>query len=140
MNLINTNIFQAVVTTAKAKAAQHPAWLRAIDKAAAELLHPFTYWAFADGVLTMQSPTSGKLYRIDDAHTCEAAAVGRPCKHRAARQLMVRYHEALTNMPSPAPVKPSTIAPPRRSLMDEAARTVYAPRTIKGETYHGIDI
>ena len=98
--ILNTQIFNSVVAAAKAKAADSPAWLRAIDRAVTEILRS-RYWAFADGVLTIQSTSSGKLYRVDDAHTCEAR--NGVCKHRAARRLLQRYAEMLAQ---PAPVAP----------------------------------
>ena len=51
------------------------------------------YWSFDGSTLTLQSTTSGRLYRIGDAHTCEARSG--TCKHRAARRLMLRYNERL---------------------------------------------
>lgn len=90
--ILNTAIFTATVAEAKAKAANYPAWIRAIDRAVVEIERA-RYWSFADGVLTLISTTSGKRYVIDDAHECEAK--GKACKHRAARRLMLRYTERL---------------------------------------------
>lgn len=90
--ILNTSIWKQTVTAAKNKAAQHPAWLRAIDRAVVEI-EKARYWAFADGVLTIQSTTSNKLYKVGESHTCEAK--GGVCKHRAAQRLMELYFAAL---------------------------------------------
>jgi len=102
--IINTAIFTATVTTAKAKCAGNAALLRSIDRAVIEI-EKAKYWSFADGVLTIISTTSGERYVIDDTHTC--AAKSRTCKHLVARRLMVRYYEALAAAdakPQAAPV------------------------------------
>lgn len=91
--LLNTQIFTEVVSAAKTATANSPRWQRAIDRAVTEILRA-RYWSFADGVLTIQSTTSKKLYRISTGnHTCEAK--GSVCKHRAARKLMANYFERL---------------------------------------------
>jgi hypothetical protein len=93
--LINSQIFNQVVSDAKAKSANNPALLRAIDRAVFEILHA-AYWSFVAGVLRIQSTTSRKLYVVDDSHTCEAKANGHKfCKHTVARRLMTRYVERL---------------------------------------------
>ena len=100
--IFNSQIFNAVIEAAKAKAAGSPAWLRAIDRAATEL-HKAPYWSFdsTTNTLTLISKTSGKKYTIDGNHTCDATANGHTaCKHRAAHRLMLRYVEALANAPA----------------------------------------
>jgi hypothetical protein len=100
--ILNTQIFNQVVAAAKAKAANSPAWLRAINRAVIEIQRA-RYWAFDGETLAIESTTSRKLYRVDAAHTCEAR--NGVCKHRAARRLLQRYTEALAQ---PAPVAPQT--------------------------------
>ena len=100
--ILNTQIWNEVIAAAKASAANTPVWLRAVERGAAEI-EKARYWSFAAGVLSIRSTTSGELYRVDDAHTCEASRLGRPCKHRAARRLMQQYHERLAQSPAPAP-------------------------------------
>lgn len=90
--ILNTAIFTATVNEARAKAAGHPAWLRAIDRAVIEIERA-RYWSFADGVLTIISTTSGKRYVVDDTHECEAKGI---CKHRAARRLLTLYFAKLS--------------------------------------------
>lgn len=102
--ILNTVIFTATVLAAKAKAANRPDVLRAIERAVHEITRA-SYWAFADGTLSIQSTTSKKLYRVDADHVCEARS--KTCKHHIARLLMIRYAERLRAVvPSPAtPVK-----------------------------------
>ncbi len=92
--LINTRIFNQTVETAKAKSANNPAMLRAIDRAVVEI-NRSKYWAYDSqtNVLKLMSTTSSKLYVIDDTHTCDAKS--KTCKHAVARRLMQRYTEAL---------------------------------------------
>ncbi|NOT62804.1 MAG: hypothetical protein HOP19_21555 [Acidobacteria bacterium] len=106
--ILNTSIWQAVIDEAKAKASNSPEWLRAIDRAVVEI-EKSRYWSFADGVLTIQSTTSSKLYRIGTDHACDAR--NGVCKHRAARRLMVLYYAALQAQPvAAAPVASSAMA------------------------------
>jgi hypothetical protein len=90
--IFDSEIWEATVAAAKAKAARCPTWLRAIDRAVIEI-EKARYWGFADGVLTIISTTSGKRYVVGAEHTCEARGI---CKHRAARRLMIRYIERLS--------------------------------------------
>jgi hypothetical protein len=121
--ILNSSIWNEVISTAKASTANAPAWLRAVERGAAEIERA-RYWSFAEGVLTIISTTSGKTYRIDAHHTCEAVANGHTaCRHRAARRLMQRYTERLAQTSSPAPLpapapKPSDLPNPQRG--DEA--------------------
>ena len=94
--ILNTSIFTATVIAAKIAAANRPDVLRAIERAVVEIQRA-AYWSFADGVLTIQSTTSKKLYRVDAAHTCEAKS--KCCKHSIARLLMIRYAERLATVP-----------------------------------------
>jgi hypothetical protein len=90
--LLNTSIWQATIEAAKDAASSSPAWLRALNRAIAEI-EKARYWAFDGSTLTIISTTSGKTYRIAEQHACEAR--GNVCKHRAARRLMMRYAERL---------------------------------------------
>ena len=130
--ILNTFIWQAVITTAKAKAAHSPVWLRAIDRAVGEI-EKARYWSFADGVLTIQSTTSDKLYRIGDDHTCEAR--NGICKHRAARRLMQLYFEALR---TPAPPVATPMA--QRQAECDKAVLVKPSQYLTATKYGGIDI
>jgi hypothetical protein len=85
--------FAAVVETAKAKAANDPKWLRAIEKAAAGIL---------DGSLIVTVLAHGAVvtgrngsHHANGACDCEAARRGHTqCYHRAAARLMDIYETA----------------------------------------------
>ena len=94
--ILNSQIFTATIEAAKAKAANRPEVLRAIDCAVVEI-QKASYWSFPDGVLTIKSTTSGEIYRVDSAHTCPAHS--KTCKHNIARLLMIRYSERLAAAP-----------------------------------------
>jgi hypothetical protein len=109
--ILNTRIWTETINAAKAAASTSPAWLRAIDRAVIEI-EKAKYWAFDGDTLTIISTTSGKMYHINDAHTCEAK--GGICKHRAARRLMMRYTERLNGgASSPAPAAAPAPMPAR---------------------------
>lgn len=80
-----------VLANAKASAAGSARWASAVEKAGEALEHG--HWAFTvDGVLFIRSRTLGSLmYQVTHgACPCEAARHGKPCAHRAARQLCIR--------------------------------------------------
>lgn len=130
--ILNTSIWQTVITTAKAKASNSPEWLRAIDRAVVEI-EKSRYWSFADGVLTIRSVTTAKLYRIGDDHACEAR--NGICKHRAARRLMQLYFEALRT-PAPPVAKPMA----QRQAERDKAVLVKPSQYLTATKYGGIDI
>jgi hypothetical protein len=81
-----------VIATAKAKAAGEPSWLRAIDKAVAEIeSNPFI--EFQDNHLLILSAKSGEIYEANGTCGCQAFRRGLPCYHRAAARLITRYLE-----------------------------------------------
>ena len=134
--ILNTSIWQTVINAAKAKAVTSPAWLKAIDRAVVEI-EKSRYWSFADGVLTIQSTTSDKLYRIGDDHTCEAR--NRICKHRAARRLMVLYFAALKIDAGGCFSAPQPAMAQRQAERDKAV-LVKPSQYLKANKYCGIDI
>jgi hypothetical protein len=87
---IDLAILEAVVTEAKAKAADQPRWLKAIDKAADELLlNPYVH--FENGMLLVLSSTSGTIYEVTSSLCfCQAFWAGKPCYHRALHRLITR--------------------------------------------------
>lgn len=112
--ILNSAIWKETVSDAKAKSAVSPAWLRAIDRAVIEIERA-SYWSFDGHTLAIISTTSGARYNVGDAHTCPARR--NICKHRAARQLMLRYSERLAKAspaslpevaPHSAPVSPAS--------------------------------
>jgi len=90
--LINRAIWNATIAEAKRKSAGNDYILRAIERAKAEV-EKASYWSFNNGVLKIKSTTSGKLYIVDDVHTCESK---KTCKHKVARRLVQRYSERLS--------------------------------------------
>ena len=93
--ILNNQIWKQTIATALVAVTGKRDWIRAIERAVIEI-EKSAYWSFADGVLTLKSLTSGKLYVITAEHNCDATENGhKACKHRAARQLMLRYSERL---------------------------------------------
>ncbi|NOT62204.1 MAG: hypothetical protein HOP19_18490 [Acidobacteria bacterium] len=140
--ILNTAIWQAVINEAKAKCGAHPLWLSAIDRAVVEI-EKSRYWSFVEGVLTIQSLTSAKLYKVDGAHTCEATAFKKPCKHVAARRLMQLYFESLGNVAPVADEAPAVAPEIAAMRMREAERaSAVLIRSYKGkrEFYGSIEI
>src|SRR5262245_22245862 len=84
--------FAAVVAAAKAKAANSPRWIRAIDRAAEALARgELIVTLLADGAL-VTSPRGS--YHVNGSCECEASRRGHhECRHRAAvriTELLVR--------------------------------------------------
>ena len=80
---------------ARVQAAEHQAWLNAINKAALYLAGD--QWQFDGEVLIITSATTaGARYHVT-AHSCEckAFAAGRPCWHRAAARLLEKSAEVV---------------------------------------------
>ncbi len=89
---INRQTVAAALRQARIDAAEHAAWVNAINKAALEL--EATSWAFDGEALRIASRTGTGRYTAT-AHTCEckAYAAGRPCWHRACARLLVKAAE-----------------------------------------------
>lgn len=139
--LLNIQIWKSVIEAAKTKVANQSEWLRAIDRGVIEI-EKARYWAFADGVLTIESTTSKHIYKVSETHSCQATENGhKACKHVAARRLMQRYHEKLSAVDAPttkadAPAAPvSTPAQRKPKHYPEGLM-----QTRSGEAYRGITI
>ncbi len=78
---------------ARVQAAEHQAWLNAINKAALYLVGD--QWQFDGEVLIITSATTAGARYVVTAHACEckAFAAGRPCWHRAAARLLEKSAE-----------------------------------------------
>jgi hypothetical protein len=87
---INKIKFEAVVESAKIKAANDAKWLRAIERAAAAILSgEMIVTTLAHGALVT---TANGTYAANGHCNCEAARKGHTqCKHRAAARLMDLY-------------------------------------------------
>lgn len=82
---MNQATLQNVVAAAKAKAVNHPEWLRRIEKAARMLQSgELCVTLFADGTALVTSPNGS--YRVN-GH-CPCAARTAHCYHRAAKRLI----------------------------------------------------
>jgi hypothetical protein len=87
-----------IVETAKAAASPHPAWGRAISKAADVLLSNPYVEVMDNGDVLIVSVSSGQIYQVNGR--CEGED-GKPCKgykfnhgicyHRALKRLATRY-------------------------------------------------
>ncbi len=102
---INRQTVAAALAAARTEAAEHRAWINAIDRAAINL--EACPWAFDGEMLRIASASSSARYTAT-AHTCECKAFesGRPCWHRACARLLVKAAEmvqpAVRVMPSEA--------------------------------------
>ena len=98
---INRQTVAAALKQARIEAAEHKAWINAINKAALNL--EACSWAFDGKVLRIASATSDVRYTVDaQGCECKAAQDGRPCWHRAARRLLCKAAELVPPAPLPA--------------------------------------
>lgn len=111
---INKAKFERVVEEAKAKAANDPKWLRAIEKAAAGILDgSLIVTVLAHGAL-VTGPNGSR--HANGACDCQAAKKGHTqCYHRAAARLMDIYETASGAVSSADDVAAS----PRANLIAE---------------------
>jgi hypothetical protein len=145
--ILNSSIWQQTISEAKAKSADKPAILRAIDRAVKEIEHS-AYWSFDGQTLRLKSTTSAKLYVVDDGHTCEAQS--KTCKHHIARRLMLRYTQALGVAAAEVETKRvqnwstgrghEVVETRKASMLTAAGKAVLVKRTVRGEMYNGIDV
>ncbi len=104
--MINLNADKLGQTAAEAfaLAANSRRWQTAITKAWG-ILRDSPFWHMAEGqTLIILSPDSSELYEVTEGNcervdgerrvACQAFARSQPCKHRAARRLLVRYQGA----------------------------------------------
>jgi hypothetical protein len=113
--MINTEKFNSIVETAKAKAANDPKWLRAIEKAAKAILSgEIIVTTLAHGALVT---TANGTYAANGHCNCEAARRGHTqCYHRAAARLMDIYENEVA---SAATFAADVAASPRANLIAE---------------------
>ncbi len=104
----------AAIRQARIEAAEHKAWINAINRAALNL--EVCPWAFDGEVLRIASATTtGARYTVNpDGCECKAAQDGRPCWHRAAWRLLVKAVE----MVQPA-ARPEMTEEELQALVDE---------------------
>ena len=97
---INRQTVAAALRQARIEAAEHKAWINAINRAALNL--EAVSWAFDGEVLRIGSATSAARYTVDARGCeCKAAQDGRPCWHRAAWRLLCKAAELVPPAPRP---------------------------------------
>jgi len=110
---INQAKFTAIVETAKAKAANSPAWLRSLEKAAAAILDgSMIVTTLAHGALVT---TPGGTYHANGVCYCPART--KHCYHRAGARLMAIYEEETA--PAAVSLEADIAATPRKTLIVE---------------------
>src|SRR5262245_36230871 len=112
--MINETVFNQIVETAKAKTSD-PKWLRAIEKAAAQILSgEIIVTTLQHGALVT---TANGTYAANGHCNCEAARFNHSqCYHRAAARLMDLYE---TEMALCANFVADVEASPRKNLIIE---------------------
>ena len=90
---INAHSIGAAIAQARRECADSQRWLNAVNRAAVELMLPG--WQFDGETLRMPSATNpDDKYTIDASGcNCRAGRAGSPCKHRAARRLLIKAAE-----------------------------------------------
>ena len=96
---INRQTVAQALRQARLEAAEHHAWITAINKAALNL--EAAPWAFDGEVLRISSATTpGVRYTVTAAGCeCRAGQQGKPCRHRAAHRLLCKAAELVTPAP-----------------------------------------
>lgn len=106
--MANASVAQAVnresvvlaLQEARKQAAEHQAWLNAINKAALYLAAE--QWAFDGETLVIMSATTDDCRYLVTSKTCQCKAFKRgiPCWHRAAARLLCKTAEVASITPS----------------------------------------
>ncbi len=111
---VNRQTVAAALTAARTEAAEHRAWINAINRAALNL--EACPWAFDGEVLRIASAsTRGARYTVGvEGCECKAAQDGRPCWHRAAWRLLRKAAEVVR-----APVRPELTEAELQAIVDE---------------------
>ncbi len=89
---ISRQTVAAALRQARIEAAEHKAWINAINRAALNL--ESCVWQFDGETLVIASASSNKRYTVTQyGCECRAFADGWPCWHRAARRLLIKAAE-----------------------------------------------
>ncbi len=89
---ISRQTVAAALQQARIEAAEHKAWMNAINRAALNL--EACGWAFDGDVLRIASASGNGRYTVTpEGCECKAAQDGRPCWHRAAWRLLRKAAE-----------------------------------------------
>jgi hypothetical protein len=94
MLTLDPTTLQAIVNSAKLAAATDQRWVRAIDRAAAQLVENPYVEALDDHTLLIAGEHG--VYTANGSCQCKAYQHGQPCVHRAMSRLYQRYTEAQT--------------------------------------------
>lgn len=91
---MNETKLQQIAQAAFDKVGGNRRWQNAVARAL-QILRDNPYWhLLADGTFLLLSD-SNEIYEVTARGcTCKASRQGQPCKHRAARQLAIRYAQA----------------------------------------------
>lgn len=100
---LNADKLEQTAAEALSLAAASRRWQAALVRGL-QILRDSPYWHMTeDGALLILSPDSAELYEVAEGRcdlidgerraACKAFAQGQPCKHRAARRLLIRYHK-----------------------------------------------
>jgi hypothetical protein len=112
---VNRQTVAAALQAARTEAAEHRAWINAINRAALNL--EACPWAFDGEVLRIASASSTARYTVGvDGCECKAAQDGRPCWHRAAWRLLRKAAEMLL------PARPVLTEAELAAIVDELYR------------------
>jgi hypothetical protein len=90
---ISRRTVAAALAAARVEAAEHQAWVNAINKAALNL--EASPWAFDGEILRIASASrpTNRYTVTPEGCECKAAEAGRPCWHRAAWRLLCKAAE-----------------------------------------------
>ena len=95
---ISRQTVAAALREARIQAAEHRAWINAINRAALNL--EAVTWAFDGDVLRIASASTTTRYTVTpDGCECKAGNAGRPCWHRAAWRLLRKAAEMVPAAP-----------------------------------------
>ncbi len=110
---INRRTVAAALAAARVEAAEHNAWINAINKAALNL--EASPWAFDGEILRIASASrpANRYTVTPEGCECKAGAAGKPCWHRAAWRLLRKAAEVVP------PVKVVYTEEELQALVDE---------------------
>ena len=129
--LVNRTTVARALAAARTEAAEHRAWINAINRAALNL--EACRWAFDGDTLRVESATnSGDFYTVTvETCPCNAGKAGKPCWHRAGCRLLCKaaemtYTAATTNGYQDAPARPFEDSKPTMAELQAAADELFA--------------
>ncbi len=95
---VNRQTVAAALREARIQAAEHRAWINAINRAALNL--EAVAWAYDGDVLRIASASTNARYTVTpEGCECRAGGAGKPCWHRAAWRLLRKAAEMVPAAP-----------------------------------------